>query len=95
MMPQVKRFALSTSEWTPIVTPIACNYFAILGSSDGAAMSRCSTPSSEQSWSDWYDLQDYALVVPRMGERRFEPGDTVTYLKGKTPGQSAIVEFIL
>ena len=75
----IRKVALIENQFVAIVAPIACNYFAILGSSDGAAMSRCSTPSSEQSWSDWYDLQDYALVVPRMGERRFEPGDIVTY----------------
>jgi hypothetical protein len=94
----IRRFALSTTEWTPIVAPINCNYFLIIGSSDGSAMHRCSDPNNAESAYEippggWYSMM---APTPSTGVAwyRYRPGDAVTYLKATAGNPMVFVEFV-
>lgn len=92
----IRRFALDATDWTPIVAPVSCSYYAILGTVGGNAILRCSDPSNlpatehQVGGGGWY-----ALLSPRHGPPRYAAGDTVIWLQAVQGTETAIVEFIL
>jgi hypothetical protein len=98
----IRQFAISTSEWTPIVTPIDCSYFILIGNQDGSAMQRCSDPndittSYTMQAGGWYALNASGVGVTGWNGKpaRFPAGATVTYIKALSGVGPVIVEFIL
>jgi hypothetical protein len=89
---QITSFALSTTSYTAIIAPIACNYWWIQNS-DGSSMLRSSDGTDATS----YQVSGFAMVAPVRPPQgpRYQPGDIVTYLKATTGVGPAIVEFIL
>jgi len=92
---QIARFALAQDQWTPIVAPLQCSYYMIIGNNDGSEMGRCSNTEDQ---STWYMMPAggawFAFDVPALYKRyRFNKGDIVTFLKATSPGTVAIVEF--
>ena len=92
---QIARFQLSQTQWTPVVAPLACSYYMIIGNSDGSQMARGSDTEDPNTWymmpagGAWF-----AFDVPALYKRyRFNKGDSVTFLKATVPGTVAIVEF--
>jgi hypothetical protein len=93
---KIRRFPLSTDEFTPIVAPASCSYFAILGTDDGTVMIRSSDPDNAEAWYQMTAWSSYGLIVPHQGAgmKRFGEGETVTYLKAVGGTGPVIVEFI-
>jgi hypothetical protein len=93
---KIRRFTVSTEEWTPIIAPSACSYFAILGTEDGCALLRSSNPEDESAWYRLAPGMGYGLIVPHQGVSmaRFGEGEIVTYLKACQATGPVIVEFI-
>ena len=93
----IRRFALTADGWTPVIAPVACNNYAILGTDGGAAIWRCSDDANDQTQHKLSSNESYALVIAKhwLNEDRFKAGDTVTYLKADQGTETAIVEFIL
>jgi hypothetical protein len=102
-MPKVKsswirQFTLATDSWTPIITPMAANYFLIIGNQDGSAMERCSDTddaltSYEIPAGGWFSLLAPVNPGTSNSRARYAAGEVVTYLKAKTGTGPAIVEF--
>jgi hypothetical protein len=40
---------ITTADWTPVLAPLACNYFLIIGNVDGSAFLRCTDPTDANS----------------------------------------------
>jgi hypothetical protein len=89
----IRRFALTTANYTPIITPIDCAYYVILSSTDpNEALLRSSDPNDSDAWHETFG---YAFIAPsNSSSPRWEAGSTVTWLKAKTGTPTAIVEFI-
>jgi hypothetical protein len=103
----IRLFALNTSTYTTIVTPLDCNFYLIVGSDDGSAMRRSSDGTDANSYlipaGGWY-----AFLAPTGGiaqnplptkakdvitRIRWLAGDTVTYIKASAGTPKVIVEF--
>ena len=93
---KIRRFTLSSTEYTPIVAPAACSYYVILGNEDGSPLYRSSDPDNEDCCYIMAAGIGYALVVPHQGaaNKRFGEGEVVTYLKTESGTGPVIVEFI-
>jgi len=96
---KIRRFTVSTDDYTAIVAPAACSYFAILGTENGKALLRSSCPGNTSAWYRMAQGIGYGLIAPHQGVSmsRFGEGDIVTYLKVDDPGPctfDVIVEFI-
>jgi len=93
---KIRRFTLSAEEYTPIVAPAACSYFAILGNEDGSALFRSSTGCADGCWYRMAPGVGYGLIVAHIGAslKRFGEGEIVTWLKTESGSGPAIVEFI-
>jgi hypothetical protein len=54
----IRNFPLSSSEYTPIIAPIACNYYIIIGNTSGDSMRRSSDGTEANSYlmaaGSWY-----------------------------------------
>ncbi len=91
---QIAQFPLSTTQWTPIIAPIDCNYYLIIGNQDGSAMLRC---SDDTDASTVYTMQTggwFSFLSPVFSRNyRFKTGDVVTYVKATSGTGPAIVEF--
>lgn len=99
---RIQQFALSTASWTPVIAPINCSYYIIVGNQDGTAMLRCSDPNDPNSSytmpaGGWYSLLATGPVYPNDPGNtcRYKAGTVMTYLKALTGAGPAIVEFIL
>ena len=104
---EIRVFALNASTYTPIVTPIDCNFYNIMGTSDGTAMRRSSDGTDENSHiipaSDWYSFEAPVNIVVQnpvptkakdvVGQIRWMAGYTVTYLKAISGTPDVSVEF--
>lgn len=95
----IRKFRLNTATYVPIVAPIECNYYLLIGSSDGSAMKRCSDPDNEAE--SMYTIPAngwYAMVAPTPSINRafyrFQKGQTVTYLKATVGTPDVFVEFV-
>lgn len=84
------------------MTPQGCNYYLIVGTSDGSAMVRSSDGTDENSYTipagGWYGF--VAPFTPEAntnwfgsGARRFLSGATVTYIKATSGTPNVVVEF--
>jgi hypothetical protein len=91
---QIKKFSLDHNNWVPILTPLNCSYYMIIGNSDGSAMSRCSDSDDP---STCYTIPAggwFSYSVPAFYKKwRFMQGDVVTILKATVPGTVVIIEF--
>jgi hypothetical protein len=87
----IRRIQLNTEEWTPVLTPIDCAFYAILGTSDDSAVLRSSDPDNEEAWHKTYG---YAFIVEGTHRVRWSAGQAVTYLKALSGTPKAIVEFV-
>ena len=87
----IRRFPVTHDDWTPIVAPIGCSYFSIIGETADLKLVRSSDPSNGSAW---YECTGYALVAPYVG-MRFSPGSIVTYVKAAQDAGTVIGEFIL
>ena len=92
---KIRRFALSSTDWTAIVAPGACNHLMIINCDPQNAICRSSDPTNPEAWCDIAAGGGYSLFAPVEGPRRFQAGDTVTYLKSYTGTPTIAVEFIL
>jgi hypothetical protein len=93
---KIRRFTLSPDQFTPIVAPSACSYFAILGTQDGLALIRSSNPEDDSAWCRMEPGMGYGLIAPHQGAamKRFGENEVVTYLKSVGGTGPVIVEFI-
>lgn len=98
MISPIVRYTLNADEWTAIIAPMNCNYYAFV-SDDGSAILRCSDPDNPLAWQN---TLGYAFIVPAPSASaattniyRFMAGETITWLKAQ-PGKNtvAVVEFI-
>ena len=90
----IKQFPLSMDQWTPIVCPLNCAYYMIIGNTDGSAMERCSDSSDPTTAYQMPPLGWFSYQCTAFYQRyRFTVGNVVTYLKATQLGTIAIVEF--
>lgn len=103
----IRLFALNTSTYTPIVTPIDCNFYLIVGADDGTAMRRSSDGTDPNSYlipaGGWYGFVAPTTMIAQnplptkakdvIAVIRWFAGDTVTYIKASAGTPKAIVEF--
>lgn len=91
---QIVQFPLSPANWTPIIAPMPCAYFLILGNSDESAMLRC-TDTSDATTS--YVMKPggwFSFTSPALYQRfRFTKGQIVAILKATQQGTIVSVEF--
>jgi hypothetical protein len=87
----IRRFSVTPDGWTPIVAPIGCSYFSIIGETADLRLLRSSDPGNDSAW---YECTGYALVAPYVGIR-FASGSVVTYVKAAQAAGTVIGEFIL
>lgn len=86
---------LITNQYVPIVAPIDCNYFMIIGNADGSntPMQRSSDGTDANSYTipagGWYSF----LAPTRRPYTRFKIGETVTFIKVTAGVGPVIVEF--
>ena len=84
-------------QWVPIVAPIGCNYYAIIGNFDGSAMMRCSDPNDANTEYEIPAGGGFALFVPphppNLSIPRYSPGSVVTYLMALSGVGPVICEF--
>jgi hypothetical protein len=94
----IRTFAITSEAWTPIIAPINCDYYAILGTLNGAAVIRSSDSSNSQAQHVLSAGGSYALVVPKSGfsglAYRFRASGIVMYLKSAGVDDQVIIEFI-
>jgi hypothetical protein len=95
----IRTFPITSSGFTAIVAPINCDYYAILGTVNGAGVIRSSDPNNANAQHTIGSGGWYALVVPKgsypgWGSYRFKISDTVTYAKSAGIDDLVIVEFI-
>jgi len=90
----IRRFPLQTDQWTPIVTPVDCSHFAILGNADGSPMLRSSDPQDQNAWHQLTGSYAFIVAPPGGCRTRWRAGDTLGYLKSVAGTGPAIVEFI-
>lgn len=103
----IRNFQLNDATYTDIICPYDCDYFEVLGSSDGSSMYRSSDGTDANGYQmpagSWYSLgstsESFKCGSPVNGDSgktpRFPKGSVVCKLKaasGKTP--KAIVEFL-
>jgi hypothetical protein len=92
---KIRRFALSTDSYTPIVAPCACDYLMIANPDPQNAIIRCSDPdNADETWHEIPANNLYWLTAPRIGPPRFQEGEVVTYLKATQGSGPAVVEFL-
>lgn len=94
----IRKFAITTTEYTGIVAPIDCDYFLIIGNVDGTAMIRSSDGTDANSYQipagGWYSM--LAPPTTFLGSApRYRSGYTVTYIKATTGVGPVAVEFVL
>ena|SRR5579863_1648438 len=96
----IRSFALSSSAYTAIVTPIPCNCYELVGTSDGSGIIRSSDGTDTNSYAlpvgSWYTFD--AALSPWSRTKngtRWQAGDTVTYVKAATGSPNIFVEFSL
>jgi len=94
----IRTFPITSTDFTPIVAPINCDYYAILGTQGGGAVIRSMDPDDDQAQHVIAPGGWYALVVPKSRysgrEYRFQKSETVMYAKSTGPDDTVIVEFI-
>ena len=96
MIPIIRNFPLAAGSYVPIVAPVPCDHFLIIGNADGSAMQRSSDGTDANSYllpaGGWY-----SFLAPSKGSRgstfAFQAGDVVTYLKAISGIGPAVVEF--
>ena len=98
----IRLFTISSSAYTPIVTPIDCNYYMIVQNVDGSALVRSSDGTDANSYTmgagTWYSMTS-SIAAP-VGSKspmgpRYPAGSVVTYIKSKTGTGPVVVEFVL
>jgi len=94
----IRTFPINSSEFTPIIAPINCDYYAILGTLNGVAVIRSSDPSNPQAQHVLAAGGSYAFIVPKSGfsgkQYRFQASAEVMYLKSSGIDDQVIIEFI-
>lgn len=92
----IRKFALITTAYTPIIAPICCNYYLIIGNQDGSAMLRSSDGTDANSYEmpagGWYSMMAPPMILAF--QCRFQQGNIVTWLKAVAGVGPAIVEFV-
>jgi hypothetical protein len=88
----IANFSLNETDWTPILAPFDCNYYAILTANGGPWPYRCSDPSDPGT--SYLMGGGYDLFVPHCNRARFLAGNVVTYLKSSSGNVRVAIEFI-
>jgi hypothetical protein len=92
---KIRRFPLSTTDFTPIIAPTECSNFGIVGTEDNCGMIRSSDPGNPDAWYAMPTGYSYWLLTAHAGASRFAKGETLTFLKATGIGVGpVIVEFI-
>lgn len=103
----IRLFALNTSTYVPIVTPIDCNFYNLMGTDNGTGIRRSSDGTDANSHlisaADWYGFfAPVSLIaqnpLPTKGkivisQVRWRVGDIVIYLKAVSGTPNVAVEF--
>ena len=90
----IRTFNLQAGQWTPIVTPNQCNYFVVLGTSDGSPAYRCSNPddaTTQYLMPSFGTFSNFGISI--YNSFRYQSGSTVTYMMGTTTCQ-VYIEFM-
>jgi len=94
----IRTFPITSGEWTPIIAPINCDYYAILGTVGGVAVIHSTDPDNPQAQHVLGSGGWYALVVPKSKfsgrEYRYQTSETVVYVKSTGGDDQVIIEFI-
>ena len=100
----IRNFVLSSVAWTPVIAPIDCSYYLIVGNVSGKAMLRSSDPANSDAEYTMPAGGWFGMVAPNTlpsssdyWNPRYRAGDIVTYLKAASAGDTgpAVIEFIL
>lgn len=89
--------AITNSEWTPVVAPMDCNYFAIrCATSHVTTRTDAADAATEDALEE--DVQDGViggyLAIPSR-QRRFRQGETVVYVKSDATTAVLITTWVL
>lgn len=93
----IRVYALSTSAYTSIDSPGPYNYFEIIGTSDGSAMTRSSDGTDAHSYpfpsGGWYGFLAGMSPWSMASSTRYAKSDIATYLKASAGTPNVYVEW--
>ena len=89
----IRRFAVDSSDWTAIVAPVPCSFYMVFAEG-GTQMMRSSDPTNAQAQYTMPPGAGYAIAASHERTRRFNQGDTVTWIRTVGGSDVAIAEFV-